>query len=254
MPGFAKQEEAMRTSRWVRVIGGVCAGIAWAACGSEGAEDPGAIQVTWRLGGKSCADLGVETVRVSVRDSKEADVLDPPPTFPCAEGKGEVSDVPPGTYTLVLEGVTTDGHPDYQGTRTGVRVESGKVTTVSPTVNLELKKSEVLLNWEFPQGTGHCNGNQVAQVEVSVYDSAASTVVPNAYHPCLLPVETYPDLGVLIPDLRGNEELTFFLYGLNNQSPPQQTHHGRKTVTTVPGERSSVNVMLEPCPGPDQCP
>lgn len=243
----------MRTSRRIGVIGTVCAGLAWASCGSEGAEEPGAIQVTWRLGGKSCADLGVETVRVSVRDSKEAEVLDPPPTFPCAEGQGEVSDVPPGTYTLVLEGVTTDGHPYYQGTRTGVRVESGKTTTVSPTVNLELKKSEVLLNWEFPPGTGHCNGNQVVQVEVSVFDSKTSSVVEETY-PCLLPAETYPDLGVLLPDLRGNEELTFFLHGLNNQSPPQQTHYGQKTVTTVPGERTPVNVLLEPCPGPGQCP
>lgn len=245
----------MTATRLARLIGTACAGLALASCGPEGAEDPGSIRVTWRLGGKSCADLGVVTVRASVRDSKEDEVLDPLPTFPCPDGTAGVAlgGVPPGTYTLVLEGITADGHPYYQGTRTGVRVESGKETTVSPAVNLELKKSEVLLNWEFPLGTGQCHGNQVVRVEVSVFDSTSSTVVANA-HPCVLPVETYPDLGVLISDLRGLEELTFLLYGLNNKNPPQRTHHGEKTVTTVPGARSNVNVVLEPCPGPDQCP
>ncbi len=243
----------MRTTRLARVIGTLCAGLALASCGSEGVEDPGSIRVTWRFGGKSCADLGVTTVRASVRDSKGGEVLDPLPTFPCTDGTAGVAleGVPPGTYTLVLDGITADGHPYYQGTRTGVRVESGKETTVSPAVNLELKKSEVLLNWEFPLGTGQCNGNQVVQVEVSVFDSTSSTVYESP-HPCVLPAETYPDLGVLIGDLRGNEELTFLLYGLNGQS--QRTHHGEKTVTTVPGERVAVNVLLEACPGPDQCP
>lgn len=241
----------MRSQRWSWGIGMVA--LALASCGSEGTEDPGSIRVTWRFGGKTCADLGVVTVRASVRDSKGKDALEPTPTFPCSDGTVGVviEDVPPGTYTLILEGMTAEGHPYYQGTRTGVRVESGKETTVSPTINLELKKSEVLLNWEFPSGTGFCNGNGVVQVEVSAFDSTSSTVYADV-HPCILPAETYPDNGVLISGLRGNEELTFLLYGLNKSA--QRTHHGEKKVTTVPGERSAVNVVLESCPGPDQCP
>ncbi len=239
----------MKSHRWSWVIGMV--GLALASCGSEGAEEPGSIRVTWRFGGKTCADLGVETVRVSVRLPDGGNVLEPAPTFPCPDGAAVVGDVPPGTYNLVLEGLTADGHPYYQGTRTGVRVESGKETTVAPTINLELKKSEVLLNWEFPSGTGFCNGNEVVQVEVSAFDST-STAVYEGTHPCILPAETYPDNGVLISGLRGNEELTFLLYGQNKSG--QKTHHGEKKVTTVPGERSAVNVVLEPCPGPNQCP
>lgn len=229
--------------------------IAWVACGSEGAEEPGSIRVTWRFGGKTCADLGVATVKASLHDSKGREVLDPAPTFPCTAGTaGDVlGNVPPGTYTLILDGITEEGKAYYQGKRDGVRVESGKETTVSPAVNLELKKSEALLNWEFPLETGQCNGNQVVQVEVSVFDSTSSIVHSNIY-PCVLPADTYPDLGVLIRDLRGNEDLTFLLYGFNNQNPAQRTHHGEKTLKTVPGERTPVNVVLEPCPGPDQCP
>lgn len=233
----------------------VCFGLAFASCGSEGTEEPGSLRLTWRLGGKSCAELGVVTVRVFLRGADGRDVLDTPPSFPCAEGMSGVvvEDVPAGTYLLVLEGLTTDGHPSYQGTRQGVRIERGKETVLSQAVNLELKKSEFLLNWEFPLGTGQCNGNQVVQVEAMLYDSVASQVYGDI-HPCVLPPESYPELGVLIANLRGNEEMTFILYGLNNKKPAQKTHRGEKTIKTVPGERTPVNVVLEPCPGPDQCP
>lgn len=231
-----------------------CALLGWASCGPEDSKPPGSISLQWRFGGKSCSDFGVVEVRVSVRKDKE-DVLNPPPTFPCEHGASGVvlEDVPAGTYTLALEGLTATGRADYQGIRNGVRVESGKETVVSPPVNLELKKSEVLLNWEFLQGTGHCNGNRVQLVQVIVFDRAA-TPVYDAEHPCILPRETYPELGVLVKDVRGNEELTFLLYGLNYDTPPKHTHYGETNVTTVPGERSNVNVLLRPCTAPGQCP
>jgi len=223
-------------------------------CGSEESAPPGSLEVSWRFGGKQCSDLGVTTIRITLKNSKGVSVLDPAPTVPCSDGKATIVDVPEGTYELVLEGLDDQGHAYYQGSRAGVTVESGKQTTVSPVINLELKKSEVLLNWEFPQGTGHCNGNQVTQVEVSVYDSSSSSVHEGTY-PCLLDAQNYPELGVLLAQLRGNEELTFILYALNNKTPtPQRTHRGEKTIKTVPGERTPVIVLLEPCPAPDQCP
>ncbi len=232
---------------------GACVGLSCLSCGSEGAEEPGSILVRWKFGGKTCQDLGVDTVRVRVLDSEGKELLDPAPTFPCASGEGLVEGVPPGTYEVIVEGLTFQGHAHYEGTRTGVKVDSGKPTEVSPWVTLELKKSEVLLNWEFPQGSGQCTGSKVVQVQVWGYDSSSSTVHSGEY-PCILLPETYPDLGVLISGLRGNEEHTFVLYGLNNDTPPAITHHGEQKVTTVPGERSPVIVLLTPCPAPNQCP
>lgn len=222
-----------------------------ASCGSEKAIEPGSIKFSWRLGGKTCEDLGVEQVRASLWDKNQNQVPNQLLTYACKAYTGTLDEVPPGTYTLLLEGLTGEGHAYYEGKRDGVVVKEATETIVSPAINLALKKSQVILRWDFPSGTGHCSGNKVEEIEVLVSDSKASTIHEQTY-PCVLAPDKYPEGGITLADLSANEEFTFLLYGLN--SSHQRTYYARKDIKTIPGETTDLTVTLQPCAGPDLCP
>ena len=159
-------------------------------------------------------------------------------------------EVPAGTYTIWVEGLDASGKSFYDGRREGVKVKGGEQTVVDPPVSLAMKKAALRLKWRFANG-GLCSGNAVAEMDVSVFDTT-SNVVFNDTTLCDPPVTSdNPEGGVLVTDLRGNEELSVAVYGLDAEN--KRIYVGKASVTTSPGETTEVMVSLSECAETGPC-
>lgn len=212
----------------------------------------GSLFVRWIIPGKTCDALQVVKVRLHLldKDLKEAENF--PKEYNCGEGTAGVTihDIPVGTYTIQLEGISQDGKALYEGSVAPVVIRKDEVTNVSPAIVLQRKKASFVVIWDFPSGTGHCAGNKVGEVEVNLYDDEGWLVQSQVY-PCVLPPEQYAEGGVVFSNLKGDKEYTFILYGWSIDG--HRTFRGETTQKANPDEQLKVVVMLERCPGPDQC-
>ena len=225
------------------------AATALVACGSG--DDLGLLKVHWVVGGSTCSGALLTEARVHVLDD-DVDIITPAPTANCVDGASGVvlPEVPAGTYTIWVEGLDASGKSFYDGRREGVKVKGGEQTVGDPPVSLAMKKAALRLKWRFANG-GLCSGNAVAEMDVSVFDTT-SNVVFNDTTLCDPPVTSdNPEGGVLVTDLRGNEELSVAVYGLDAEN--KRIYVGKASVTTSPGETTEVMVSLSECAETGPC-
>lgn len=74
------------------------------ACGDD--DGAGPFGVAWTFESGDCASNGVETVSVEVLEN--GSVVDSG-EFACTDGRGDLSELPGGTYSVEAEGVDADG-------------------------------------------------------------------------------------------------------------------------------------------------
>jgi len=226
-----------------------------AGCGTE--SGTGLLQVFWKVGGTTCESVQVTDVVIHVLGEGE-DILSGTRAFDCESGAEGVllEDVPTGTYTVAVEGLDQDGNAYYWGELSGVVVTGDVQTDVLPPINLELKKALVVVTWEFKNGK-LCSSNGVSMVEVNAFDTTSNRVFFETYDcdPFDDPV-IEQNKGILIDDLRGNEEIQFDLFGMDASEVRMFRGHGE--VTTIPGglpggEPQDMTIILSECVEPSDC-
>lgn len=227
-------------------------------CGSDGGVQTGSIRVHWVVGGTTCETIGVKDVDIHVLE-EGFDVLEGSRTYDCGLG-GEgvlIVDLPEGIYTVAIDGLDSDGNAFYEGTFAGeVNVVAGLETVLKPAINLQLKNALILLNWEFKNGK-LCTTNGVYHVEVNAFDTTLNPVYQQTFKcdPFDDPI-LKADKGILIKDLRGNDDLTFDLFGVDDAKT--RLFRGTSVIHTIPGgldgsTPQDLVVALEQCVNPADC-
>jgi hypothetical protein len=147
--------------------------IATAACYSTRQWAP--VEVDWTFGGQTCADAGVDTIRIDVNGENLTQNQ-----FTCAEaGKGvDLGQFLTGPYTMTVTGLDSVGNVIFQ-TTTVVHVVNGSnviVIDAAPTTG------SATLRWSFAGQT--CDGAGVATVRISVDGQVITDLNNNPDLPC----------------------------------------------------------------------
>ena len=132
------------------------------ACGDERAD--GALYVTWKIGALTCEDADVMVVAAAVYgyEGTEPKVS---AASPCQDKSLQMENVPPGDYTLVLQGLDRDECATHE-VRREIVVPEGSVKRV-PDLPLLRRQRDLLAHWFF-ENRLDCLGNGVHQVEIRV--------------------------------------------------------------------------------------
>ena len=109
--------------------------------------------------GGGCGDSSVTDVRVSALDEVNASAV--ARVFDCGDGSDTVADVPPGTYTVTVEGVGADGFVKADFGIASVVVTSGRTAQVS--ASLAAVTGSIRFGWTFDSATA-CPGD-VSKIE-----------------------------------------------------------------------------------------
>ena len=177
------------------------AGFLAVGCADE--VEPGALTVTWRTAGLSCADGAITEVRAQLYSFSG--------TEPVAEGTVEcdanslrLDDLKPGGYSLVLQGFQ-DGCWTHGARREQITIRADDETEAID-LPLDRRRRAVKLSWAFPN-EGGCAEQGVEQIEVEVAVRGTITrVVPSLCRPGSL----------MIPDVApGSLFLTLLAYDVN---------------------------------------
>lgn len=172
---------------------------------------PGSVTAKFSLFPKTCMDLRLAQIRVQVRAGDGT--IENENTIPCpAGGDGEVlvDPVPPGTYTVVVDGLSdeTTPRPTHAGKTEKVVVTEGNNTVVLP-VTLTVKPGSVHVRWQFADSFD-CIDNEVSQVEVKLLDDDNIEIGTAKTVPCVGtsfvdPEDDKEKSGVLFEDISPTE-------------------------------------------------
>jgi hypothetical protein len=217
------------------------------ACGGsdEKSLGKGGLKVFWIQGGRQCDEAGIKDVAiVLLKDGQN--VLPGDIVEPCEKGSQgvEIGDIVEGTYSIQLEGMTADKKRFYEGRRDNIVITKDETYVVRPAINLEIKKSNVIVNWDFEHGTGYCAGNQVTDVDVFVFDGLGSLFFSDNA-PCVLDPKVYSAGGLVVGELRGLQTITVRVLGRSIDGT--YTHVGQEREDLVPGEQKRITVFLNKC-------
>lgn len=129
----------------------------------EPVEEPGQLELTWRVGTTDCSEAGLDQVVVYLDGEEVA-------SFPCSDGYGEVGRLAPGRYMSRLIGRDVRGFARYDAVPGEVDVASG-VATALPTAVLGALPGDIVVTWYFDNGR-LCGANGVTEVEATLFDDA----------------------------------------------------------------------------------
>lgn len=218
-----------------------------AATGCANDAGVGALGVSWILGGPGCGEGGAAVATVRVRLLEDGyDVLQPPPTAACDQGFAglDIVDVPAGRFTLLIEGLTSEGRPEFEGRVDDVRIREDSTTLLAPVV-LTLKPASLRLRWGFRDGA-LCGSHGVQTMQATLIDDLGNEVLIPTPFPCELPLAAMDaEGGVLLAGLPARRTLSILLYGMNVDGVAVRFGYGE--VDTAPGETSSTLVLLDAC-------
>ena len=127
----------------------------------------GRVELAWRIGPTSCADVGSDEVSVELLGG--AANLDGQTVwkFPCSNREGVVSNLRPGSYTFLLAANNPAGDAVFEGATSLVDVrESG--TSTPPVVVMRAAPGTAHIEWNF--GGPLCSQVDVADVLVMAFD------------------------------------------------------------------------------------
>ena len=127
----------------------------------------GRVDLSWRIGPTSCADVGSNEVSVELLGGGAN--LDGQTIwrFPCSDREGTISNLRPGTYTFLLEANNPAGDAVFEGATALVDVrEAG--TSTPPVVVMRAAPGTAKIEWNF--GGPLCSQVDVADVLVMAFD------------------------------------------------------------------------------------
>ncbi|MCA9667788.1 MAG: hypothetical protein KC503_19445 [Myxococcales bacterium] len=168
------------------------------ACGSNGPA-PGEVKLSWLLGfGVQCdaTQADIDTIRVRLRLPERA-VVDQ--EYSCSSGTATLTNVPPGTYALEVQGGKGANFDlvVFRATVPVVLVSSSEVTDVGKVQLEKVPPSEnpggLELSWTFESGL--CGANQVENVRVVVWRDLVFRQFDQAYA-CDIPAPGYVHLDL----------------------------------------------------------
>lgn len=152
-----------------------------AACGGGG-PNTGIIQVRWKLGGfdvncdapqaRDAQNRIPDTVRIRVIHAQKNVEVVPSQAFACSSKSAILSNIPAGTYNLVLElGVgATFTQPIFTGTVGGVAVIAGKTADVGTVVLEKIPEAVdpggLRIDWDVG---GRCGSVGVVTIRLQVW-------------------------------------------------------------------------------------
>ena len=209
----------------------------------------GSILVRWLVGGTSCAEAGIDSVKVHVRDGTK-DIVNAV-TALCSDGVAGtlMANVAEGTHTVYVEGFV---HGTSMYENSGVfSVAKDKQTIVDPPIQLHTKDTVIRLAWHFDDGK-LCTGHGVAHIDVTAFDEKSNQLFPadksklwTEYGCDPAPPDADPDGGVLLKGLPGDEMVSISLFGLN--SAGKRVVSGKAKVKTAAGGETDFDVTLSAC-------
>jgi len=218
------------------------------ACGEE-APEMGGVEVSWMVEGATCQIAGLETVRAELHikgemvQSEEA---------ACLDGKLRIDDVLEGRYDVYLAGLDAAGHVRYDGTHAGLKVKAGDTYAAPPAkIRLTMKLAELRLQWSLQADNPMCGFNNVALVEVNVFQAGSMFSLYQEDFPCDpgtvkasdLPsplVDGWIQIAQLLPG-----DVTIVLYGLDTQE--ERIFKGELSVTLTNVEPVDAQIPLVTC-------
>lgn len=127
----------------------------------------GRVELSWRIGPTSCADVGSDEVAVELLGGGAN--LDGQTIwrFPCTDREGTIPNLRPGTYTFLLAANNEAGDAVFEGATAAVDVrEAG--TSTPPVVVMRAAPGTAHIEWNF--GGPLCSQVDVADVLVMAFD------------------------------------------------------------------------------------
>ena len=222
----------------------------FSGCGST-SEDPGVVQVEWRVEGTTCQKAGIETVRLNLFQDSELMVSQ---DGICSAGSLTMPEVETGRYDLVLSGLDSDELAIYEATHPGLKVKEGTTpSTPGEDLVLRLKLGTVQMRWTLPSDNPLCGFNDVSQVEVNIAQASSMLNLFSGIFPCdpgstsndALPAPLI-DGWIVISDILP-ADVEILLYGLDSDG--ERNFKGEESASISIGGSLQLKVALEPCSG-----
>jgi len=211
---------------------------------------PGTISASYTLFPQSCGDMRLAQIRAQARKADGS--IENETTVPCADSGTIDIEALPGTYTVVVDGLSDEPTPraTHSARQEGVRVpEGGTVSTNQLT--LTQKPGSVHVRWIFSNALS-CIDNSVADVEVKLLDTGNNEIGEPQSVTCLNsfidPEDQAEKSGVLFEEVQIQDQTTF-----NVTVSGFEAAGGAATLrglvldeTLAAGERKTITVTLEP--------
>ncbi|MCB9729355.1 MAG: hypothetical protein H6744_15770 [Deltaproteobacteria bacterium] len=196
-----------------------------AGCGDDGAAVPGSITADWKfLGTSTCSSLNLASLEMTALQNGEVQnsVL---VTCPATSKSGSISlgELPPGRYTVQIDGIDVDGKATHTGSVDKVPVVEGTDTkfdelkTPLPPIELVEKPTTVLVDWDLG---GKCSSSGVEEVQVTMLADDGSPIsgTPPKLVACDNEVVDPEDpeamvAGVLFENLSARRTVLFYVEG-----------------------------------------
>jgi len=134
----------------------------FAGCQDEKAN--GALYLTWKFGAFTCDEADVMEVHARLYSYEDSSAV-VESRDNCSANGLQLPDVPPGEYTLLLQGLNADGCATHE-VRRDITVPEGTVNRVDELALLR-RHRDLVANWYFDNRLD-CLGNGVKQVEIQV--------------------------------------------------------------------------------------
>ena len=229
------------------------------ACGGSSSPRPGGIEVSWAIGGSTCTESNIATVRISLLTLNG--VYDTE-SVPCQSKQPySIRNVDPGNYRIQIDGFPSGSeYASFAGsTPEVIGVVPNGVTKV-PRIELSEKPGAVDLTWKFFDGS-LCGFAGVDTVAVYIWDIHSKKVFSGTF-PCDPvmaktaaeqqdpAVQLYPNTrGVVIDQLyAGTYKLR--AYGVS-ESDLDYKYWSEASVNVDFGRVTPVDVVLQSCKATD---
>lgn len=199
-----------------------------AGCGDSGPKIPGSITALWKLPGiATCADISLKTLEMSALQKDEVIGV---VIVTCGDAmkSGQISlgELPPGRYTVRIEGIDADDNATHVGIAEKVQVNEGADTKFDelkpqiPPIELAQKPTNVIVDWDLG---GKCSTKGVVTVKIEVYDDngvplPAATFPPQTVaceNTVIAPDTGLVESGVLFANLPARQTVRFGAAGLD---------------------------------------
>lgn len=139
--------------------------LGFAGCSDDDAGGglSGSASLSWRIGARTCSEVGVERIRISLSEGGSMT----PAEVSCESRAAEVSGLRPGQYRFLVEGLDAAGVARYEAQTERVEIRANG-STVVPSAVLSAKLAELVLSWSF--GGPLCSQAGVSHVDVHIFD------------------------------------------------------------------------------------
>ena len=215
----------MEWKRALRLPGIATLGLIAMGCVEVEPFGQGTLEVNWAVAPLGCEELGVSEVQVTLSNTSREVLAD----FPCVDRRGELAGLPPGTYSLRLEGLDERGQALFGAPERDVFLRPDEVTRAA-IVDLVALPAALQVSWYF-ENQRVCGANGVDAVEIAVFDQGFYEVARGRYD-C--------DLGAVPVDGLRAGEVWVQARGVGSD----QSFEGLAAAALKQGGEASVDIVL----------